>query len=217
MKKDLGLKEKYSLLLFILVFVYVFVIGLIGSAEFKGYSYKIVFTLIYIIAAKVITRGIGKRYFTFAGLAIAVLWMAAFMHFEIVSWISLVVSILFLSFTIFMMVLRITQSKQVGLLEFVEAINAYFLLGIIGSTLFKIVYQLLPGTSFRIPVENLMPNVDFIYFSFVTLTSVGYGDITPIDPVAKSLAIFLGVVGQLYLALTIALLVGKYLSAKQES
>ncbi len=85
MKKDLGLKEKYSLLLFILVFVYVFVIGLIGSAEFKGYSYKIVFTLIYIIAAKVITRGIGKRYFTFAGLAIAVLWMAAFMHFEIVS------------------------------------------------------------------------------------------------------------------------------------
>ncbi len=102
-------------------------------------------------------------------------------------------------------------------MEFVEAINAYFLLGIIGSTLFKIVYQLLPGTSFRIPVENLMPNVDFIYFSFVTLTSVGYGDITPIDPVAKSLAIFLGVVGQLYLALTIALLVGKYLSAKQES
>jgi hypothetical protein len=171
--------------------------------------------LIYVVSAKVITRGIGKRYFTFAGLAIAVLWMAEFMHFEIVSWISLIVSILFLSFTIFMMVLRITQSKHVGLLEFVEAINAYFLLGIIGSALFKIVYQLLPGTSFKTPVESLMPNVDFIYFSFITLTSVGYGDITPVDPVAKSLAIFLGVIGQLYLALTIALLVGKYLSAKQ--
>jgi len=216
MKKDLSINEKYNLLLLVLVFVYVFIIGLIDPNEFRDYAYRVVFTVIYIIAAKVITIGIGKRFFTFSGLAIALFWMAEFMHLEIVSWISFIVSILFLSFIIFKMILRITQSENVGLLEFVEAINAYVLLGIIGSILFKIVYELLPGASFKAPSEDLLPNVDFIYFSFVTLTSLGYGDITPIDPVAKSLAIFLAVVGQLYLALTIALLVGKYLSSKQK-
>jgi len=215
MKNDLNINEKYNLLLLLLAFIYVFVIGLIDIDELRNNAYRIVFTIIYIVAAKVITGGIGKKFFTFAGLAIALFWMAEFMHLEIVSWISFVVSIIFLSLIIFKMILRITKSETVGLLEFVEAINAYILLGIIGSILFKIVYELVPSTSFKYPSENLLPNVDFIYFSFVTLTSVGYGDITPIDPVAKSLSIFLGVIGQLYLALTIALLVGKYLSAKQ--
>ena len=53
---------------------------------------------------------------------------------------------------------------------------------------------------------------EFLYFSFITLTSVGYGDLTPIGAPARSLAMLEGVVGQLYLAILIARLVGIHIA-----
>ena len=55
---------------------------------------------------------------------------------------------------------------------------------------------------------------DFIYYAFVTMTTLGYGDITPVGSMARSLSIFFSVTGQLYLTMIIAILVGKYLSQK---
>jgi len=52
----------------------------------------------------------------------------------------------------------------------------------------------------------------FIYYSFVTLTTVGYGDITPASSGAKVLTIFLCVAGQLYLTVLVGLIIGKYIS-----
>ena len=49
---------------------------------------------------------------------------------------------------------------------------------------------------------------DMIYFSFVTLTTLGYGDITPTQPIAKSLAYTEALTGQLFIAILIGTLVG---------
>jgi hypothetical protein len=51
----------------------------------------------------------------------------------------------------------------------------------------------------------------FIYFGFVTLTTLGYGDITPDTILARSLSIFTALIGQLYLVIIMAILIGKYL------
>lgn len=48
------------------------------------------------------------------------------------------------------------------------------------------------------------------YFSFISLAAVGYGDIFLLKPYARSLAIWIGISGQLYIAIIIALLVGKF-------
>ena len=48
---------------------------------------------------------------------------------------------------------------------------------------------------------------DWVYFSFVTLSTVGYGDITPVHPIARTLAMAEALAGQLYLAVLIARLV----------
>jgi ion channel len=58
------------------------------------------------------------------------------------------------------------------------------------------------------------PTPALVYFSFVTLTTVGYGDITPQWPGAGGLAAAKAVVGQLYLAITIARLVGLHTSQR---
>jgi len=47
-----------------------------------------------------------------------------------------------------------------------------------------------------------------IYFSFVTLTTLGFGDITPLDPIARALVYTEAIVGQLYIAILIGTLVG---------
>ena len=53
--------------------------------------------------------------------------------------------------------------------------------------------------------------VNFVYFSFITMSTVGYGDITPKIPESQTLAYFISVTGQLYIAIIIAFLVGKSL------
>jgi voltage-gated potassium channel Kch len=54
----------------------------------------------------------------------------------------------------------------------------------------------------------------FIYFAFVTLTTLGYGDISPLTPLARSLSTFTALFGQLYLVIIMALIVGKFLNTK---
>lgn len=56
---------------------------------------------------------------------------------------------------------------------------------------------------------------DIFYFTFVTLTTLGYGEITPQIPIAKSLAILISTSGQLYIAIIIAMLVGKFAGNQQ--
>lgn len=206
---------KYNIILFALIFVYVFVVGIFPSNNFTQELYSLVFSAIYLVSAIVISARGNKRFFILAGITIIAMWLSDFLNMQTLSLISAVVSILFLILIIVFMVIRIAKSKEVSFLEFTEAINIYFLMGIIGSVLFKIVYIFVPGKSFNIPGDTLLPTTDFIYFSFVTISTLGYGDITPYDPIAKSLAIFLSISGQLYLTLIIAMLVGKYLSAKK--
>jgi hypothetical protein len=56
-----------------------------------------------------------------------------------------------------------------------------------------------------------------IYYSFVTLTTVGYGDITPLHPTARSLAMAEALIGQLYPAILIARLVSLRITPSRES
>lgn len=54
----------------------------------------------------------------------------------------------------------------------------------------------------------------FSGFSFISITTVGYGDITPMTPPAQSLTMVLNIIGQFYLAIVIAVFVGKYINEK---
>jgi len=99
------------------------------------------------------------------------------------------------------------------MLEFLESVNVYFLLGIAGSILFGAIYES-NNSAYNHAGEAFTSQADFIYFSFVTMSTLGYGDITPNVPLARSLAIFFSVAGQLYLTMIIAMLVGKFIGQK---
>jgi Ion channel len=98
---------------------------------------------------------------------------------------------------------------QVTLHRIIGAILLYLDIGLIFSTLYAFLALVKPDAFAGLPPlhDNLSVATNVIYFSFVTLTSVGYGDIVPVHPLARSLANVEAIVGQLYPATLLARLV----------
>jgi uncharacterized membrane protein len=116
------------------------------------------------------------------------------------------------------MVHHIAQSKKVNFTIILDSINGYLLFGILGAVLLvmaellqKFLYHLDTG-AINFAGGTAQGFHDFLYFSFVTLTTLGYGDVTPVSAFAKSITLIIAVTGQLYLTILIAMLVGKFLS-----
>jgi voltage-gated potassium channel Kch len=102
-----------------------------------------------------------------------------------------------------------------------ESINGYLMLGMSFSILIGLTCAI-DSTSFSFShlKEGLDTSVSYVssyfYYGFVTLTTLGYGDVVPLTPAARSLSIFTSITGQMYVAIIIALIVSKYLSQKSE-
>ena len=86
------------------------------------------------------------------------------------------------------------------------AIVLYLMLGVMWAFVYAMLNTLLPN-AFTEGAGRTRGIADWVYFSFVTLTTVGYGDIVPIARAARSLAMLEALVGQLYPAIIIARLV----------
>jgi voltage-gated potassium channel len=91
----------------------------------------------------------------------------------------------------------------------------YLLLGLLWAMLFGCI-ELVDPAAFEYADRGLeRPRGQLLYYSFVTLTTLGYGDISPIHPVARTLAYLEAVIGQLYIAVLIAGLIGRYIAASR--
>jgi Ion channel len=105
---------------------------------------------------------------------------------------------------------RVNYHRVVG------AVLLYLLIGLLFVSLFVFVGVLVPKSFAGVAVEDsdtLASNL--IYFSFVTLTSTGYGDIAPLHPVARSLCNLETIIGQLYPATLLARLVTLELDSRR--
>jgi voltage-gated potassium channel len=92
------------------------------------------------------------------------------------------------------------------------AMCVYLLMGLIWAILYGLIFQFLPGSFNGIQgIDGKAPMDSLLYFSFVTLASLGYGDITPVAPLARTLAYLEVIAGQLYIAIMLAGLVGLFL------
>ncbi len=105
----------------------------------------------------------------------------------------------------------ITMNKIIG------AICIYLLIGLNWSVFYLFINIANPNsfhglTSTAIGVQFS----ELLYYSYVTITTLGYGDVTPIRPIARTLSYLEAIVGQFYVAVLVAWLVGMYLSEKNQ-
>jgi len=155
-------------------------------------------------------------------IVILIVWVSDALDLYILNTLSFLANILFFDLIVVLLILQIANSKTVTLQVILESINAYLMLGLSFSILIALVCVIDPGAfSFKHLATRAESTIsyfsDYTYYGFVTLTTLGYGDIAPLTPVAKSLSNFISITGQLYVAIIIAALVSKYLGQKNSN
>jgi voltage-gated potassium channel len=113
---------------------------------------------------------------------------------------------------VYLFVSQIRNAKRVSANVLYATFSLYLIIGLFWGSLYALVYQFSPGAYSGVLLENTQNvNHTFNYFSFVTLTTLGYGDITPQIPGAASLCQMEAIVGQFFTAVVVAWLMGMYL------
>ena len=121
------------------------------------------------------------------------------------------VAILFTGYTATVILSYLFTEDEITGDAIMGAICVYFLIGLAWAFIFFTLELFQPG-SFQMPQGQGIDLSHFSYYSYVTLTTLGYGDITPISTQARSLALLEAIMGQLYLAILVARLVGIHIA-----
>lgn len=147
---------------------------------------------------------------------IALIWISDRVDSALLTWLSSAVTQLLLIAVMVQVFIDVLRSRRVTVDLIFGSVAVYLLFGVVMAIAYQFGNSLSPGSIIEsVPAESTLGGPqfkEFLYFSFVTLTSVGYGDLTPINQFARSLAMFEGVVGQLYLAILVARLVGIHIA-----
>lgn len=120
-----------------------------------------------------------------------------------------------LVFICFVILRRISRHPVVTSDTVSASLVVYLALGVVWAQAYRLVVHFRPDSFTGLSGSGVVDvQRDLFYFSFVTLTTLGYGDISPVSPAARSLAITEAIVGQLYLVVLVAGLVGMRLSQR---
>ncbi len=130
---------------------------------------------------------------------------------------ALVAMFVFLSLATYTSLKAVLDGGTVDTNRIFGAVCVYLLVGILWSILYALTYTF-DSSSFSGALSNTTESwsIDWLYFSFVTLTTIGYGDILPVSPAARALAYTEAIFGAFYLATLVALLIGAFLADQSD-
>ncbi len=141
------------------------------------------------------------------------IWVAFYLENSIPSqWLKSICLLVFYGYLAIQIFFKIGKAKVIDLNMIFASVSGYLMIGAIGGFVFQLLTLAIPG-SFK-GLSGTFESYDLQYFSYITLTTVGYGDISPATEAAQSVVLILALSGQIYLTILVAILVGKYLSEK---
>ena len=149
--------------------------------------------------------------------AIAGRWINHFRPDLIPPAVFLVAGLILIAFVVGNLLRFVLRAPSVNTEVLCASISAYLMLGLMWTMAYWLVDQLTPGGAFSFNTNagtHSMSGFTGFYFSFVTLSTVGYGDITPVSRIARWLAAMEAMTGLLYVAVLIARLVSLYSTPK---
>jgi hypothetical protein len=205
--------------LLLMVFFTIFLIPLFPVSAHR-ILYNLSFTAIFFVAIFSVQT---KRRFIVWGAILATIteWMAAYLDMFYLLEISFLVNVIFFAVIVGKMIYEIARTSEVNVRVIIEALNCYLLIGFIFSLLVTFVMISDPDAYnfswvFSTNIDDVSHISEILYYTFVTFTTLGYGDVVPQTPVARSLAILISITGQIYIAIIIAMLVGKFASTQNK-
>lgn len=129
-----------------------------------------------------------------------------------------IIFLLFIGMAIVESLRQVALSTEISANRLVGAVCVYLMLGLIWALMYSLLYSLNPEAWTVPETGSGAPSLAYwLYYSFVTLTTLGYGDILPISATARTLAYAEALFGQLYVAILVAGLVSAYISDRQSN
>ena len=196
----------------------IFVVPPLRSRAEATLLVQILFTLIFVSGLRTGTKSRLVRAggtTLFLG-AIALHWLDYFdPQAGLVVWTN-VGRFLAISVLIVLVVRHVFSDGPITFQRIQGAVAVYLLLGLAWSGIYELIYVLRPDAFHFAETPSNRPELatQLAYYSFVTLTTVGYGDVTPLHPAARSAAILEALTGQLFPAILIARLVAMELAVR---
>ena len=130
-------------------------------------------------------------------------------------------SILFLSYISVLIGRFLFETDRISIDMVLASICLYLLIGLLWAFIYQLI-EVNHSGAFRFtsldsfPLDPRSMRREFIYYSYVTISTLGYGDITPVTRIARSWAVLETLTGQIYIAVVIARLVGLYISSPRK-
>lgn len=212
-------KYRYRLLL---IFILAFLLGpAFTNPPLSDIILVLALSFLFVQSVWVFTD--KKRHVVLSMVAVAILlgisWFSKTLDDDIfeVQVFQLSLYVLFFMFVTFALFTHLIKTKKVTVDSIIIAIAIYCLFGIIGGSLAMLLSVIFPFDAYNLPpLLHEVNMLDYTYYSFVTLTTLGYGDITPARQETQALGYMLAVTGQFYVAIVVAILVSKLVTHQQE-
>ncbi len=206
--------RRFKYLLYALILM-IFIPGFFNSSLYQQ-EVSFIFRSAVVLIGIAIIQESAKQLYTGMALGFIVLSINQIGVFKdsatIDFYLSFLIFIFFYSYLAFIQLKMLVKAEKVSTGALFAAVNVYLLIGVIGAFAYMLIENFQPGSLNNLTVLNLKDPSKFIYFSFSTLSTLGYGDITPSSPATQSLSIILSTTGPLYLTILVALLVSRFSS-----
>jgi hypothetical protein len=189
--------------------------------EIKG-GELIVSSLLSLVLLGAVLAVADRKYVFVIALALAIpalagRWINHFQPNLVHPAVFLVCALVLMVFIVARLLRFILRARSVNTEVLCAGIAAYLMLGLLWTIAYWLVDQLTPGGAFSFSTTTGPRSINGFngfYFSFITLSTVGYGDITPVSRIARWLAAMEAMTGSLYVAVLIARLVSLYSTPK---
>ncbi len=216
------------LTLLLVLFVVLVVEPIAFGHVIRSWVFDAIYTVLIVVVILVLfaERRIGAKLATLGMVLLCSIWLSHSVSGEYhigVLVVGHVLGILFLLLTVFGTVRSVLSMRVLGAGSLYGAVAGYLLLGTAWGTVYSLVHLLSPGAfdfGDELPryIEAGQARIPlFLYYSFVTLTTLGFGDMTPITQTARTLSWVEAVTGLFYISVLVAGVVGVYVSSQVSS
>jgi hypothetical protein len=172
-------------------------------------EYTSVVLLLVSLSSLQTKRRWGKSFVVILGIMLAVIVIRGATKIEYFEYTYLTLMLAFMLLAAWLVAGQVLLTGEVDLNIIVGSIALYLLIGFIWSIFYTLLLEFMPDALKGVEVGMWYDNMPTTtYFSFVTLTTLGYGDISPARPLAEILVVLEAVTGMFYLAVIVASLIG---------
>jgi len=200
---------------------FLFIVAILAQYPAVGGDQVVMFALELTLIVGIWSLARQRFWFMFGLILIAIgavnIILDAIINHSWAPYVNFIVALLFYLFTTGLAFRSLFTGERIDMNMIMGSICVYILVGISWSILYFFESVIHPGAFNGVNLTSAKTlYTDLLYYSYVTLSTLGYGDITPMTPIARTLAYIEALFGQFYIAILVASFVGIHISRRDK-